>query len=272
MEKYFGEHGGRQLDIESHVDMVKANIKQGLSCVVKENDENWLSEFNEGLDHLSRLEEQLRGKEKDYVEITCNLLLSIIALRNKSNTKHTRNILKALAQDSSLCADLEEIEKNVDKDTLKNNICNIGCYALSILDKLENTLTIPQQLVSSTRLNSAETFDVPDSNSKIGSVGPTQFSAVGNVVNINIAGEVNYYSTLLVGNVKGLTRDILEKLHDEDTENIEEIMDLCDEIIARPEPEFGWLKERVEQLISLTSHIGTIAGVLQKLKTLFGLE
>ena len=154
MEKSFGEHSGRQLDIESHVDRVKAHIKQGISCVVKENDENWLSEFNEGLFCLSRLEEQLRGDEKDYVEITCNLLLSIIALRNKSNIIYTRNILKELAQNSSLCADLEEIEKNVDKVTLKNNVCNIGYYALCILDELENTLTIPQQLVSSTRLNS----------------------------------------------------------------------------------------------------------------------
>ena len=196
MEKSFGEHNGRQLDIESHVDKVKAHIKQGLSCVVKESDENWLSEFNEGLFHLSWLEEHVRGKEKDYVKITCNLLLSIIALRNKSNTIYTINILKELAQDSSLCADLEEIEKNVDKVTLKDNICDIGYYALSILDKLENTLTIPQQLISSTRLNSPGTFDVPDSNSKIGSVGPTQVSAVGNVVNINIAGVVNYYSTL----------------------------------------------------------------------------
>ena len=271
MEKSFGEHSGRQPDIESYVDSVKAHVKQGLSCVVKESDENWLSEFNEGLYQLSWLEEQLRGKEKDYVEITCNLLLSIIALRNKSNTKYTRNILKELAQDSSLCADLEEIEKNVGNDTLKNNIYNIGYFTLSILNKLENTLIIPQQLISSTRLHSAETFDVPDSNSKIGSVGSIQFAAGGNVVNINIAGEVNYYSTL-VGNVKELTRNILEKLHDEDTENIEEIMELCDEIIERPEPKLGWLGERVEKLISLTSHIGTIAGVLQKLKTLFGLE
>ena len=271
MEKSFGEHGGRQLDIESHVDKVKANIKQGLSCVVKESDENWLSEFNEGLYQLAWLEEQLRGKEKEYVEVTCNLLLSIIALHNKSNTKHTRNILKELAQDSSLCADLEEIEKNVDKVTLKDNICDIGYYALSMLDKLESTLTIPQQLISSTRLNSPGTFDVPDSNSKIGSIGSIQFSAGGNLVNINIAGEVNYYSTL-VGNVKDLTRDILEKLHDEDTENIEEIMDLCTEIIERPMPKLGWLQERVEKLMPLTSHIGTIAGVLQKLKTLTGLE
>lgn len=34
----------------------------------------------------------------------------------------------------------------------------------------------------------------------------------------------------------------------------------------------SWLGERVEELILLTSHIGTIAGVLQKLKTLTGLE
>ena len=244
MEKSFGEHGGMQLDIESRVDRVKAHIKQGLSCVIKENDENWLSEFNEGLSHLPWLEEQLRGKEKEYVEITCNLLLSIIALRNKSNTKHTRNILKELAQDSSLCADLEEIEKNVDKVTLKDNICNIGYFTLSILNKLENTLIIPQQLISSTRLHSAETFDVPDSNSKIGSIGSIQFSAGGNLVNINIAGEVNYYSTL-VGNVKDLTRDILEKVHDENIENKEEIMDLCEEIIERPTPKLTWLGERV---------------------------
>ena len=272
MEKSFGEHGGRQLDIESHVDRVKAHIKQGLSCVVKESDENWLYEFNEGLYHLSWLEEQLRGKEKDYVEITCNLLLSIIALHNKSNTKHTRNILKALAQDSSLCADLEEIEKNVDKDTLKDNICDIGYYALSMLDKLESTLTIPQQLISSTRLNSPETFGVASSNSKIESIGSLQVSAGGDVVlkNINITGEVNYPT--LVGNVKDLTRDILEKVHDENIENKEEIMDICEEIIERPTPKLAWLGERVEKLILLTSHIGTIAGVLQKLKTLTGLE
>lgn len=218
MEKSFGEHSGRQLDIESHVDRVKANIKQGLSCVVRESDENWLSEFNEGLYQLSWLEEQLRGKEKEYVEVTCNLLLSIIALRNKSNTIYTRNILKELAQDRSLCADLEEIEKNVDEVTLKDNIYNIGCYALSILDKLENTLTIPRQLISSTRLNSPETFGVSSSNSKIESIGSLQVSAGGNVVlkNINIAAEVNYPA--LVGNVKDLTRDILEKVYDEDTE------------------------------------------------------
>lgn len=266
MVEPFGEHSDRQLDIESHVDRVKANIKQGLSCVIKENDENWASEFNEGLSHLTWLEEHVRGKEKEYVEITCNLLYSIIGLRNKSNNRYTRNILKELAQDSSLCADLEEIEKNVDKDTLKNNIYNIGCYALSILDKLENTLTIPQQLISSTRFNSPETFDVPDSNSKIGYIGSIQFPAGGNVVNINIAGEVNYYSTL-VGNVRDLTRDILEKIHNEDTENKEEIMNLGKEIIESPMPKLGWLEEKVEKFILLTSHIGTIAGVLQKLKT-----
>lgn len=272
MEKSFGEHSGRQLDIESHVDRVKAHIKQGLYCVVKESDENWLSEFNDGLSHLSWLEEQLRGKEKEYVEITCNLLLSIIALRNKSNNRYTRDILKELAKDSLLCADLEEIEKNVDKDTLKNNIYDIGRYALSILDKLENTLTIPQQLVSSTRFNSPETFGVSSSNSKIESISSLQVSAGGNVVleNINIAGEVNYHT--FVGNVKELTRDILEKIHDEDTEKKEEIMDICEEIIERPMPKLAWLGERVEELILLTSHIGTIAGVLQKLKTLIGLE
>ena len=272
MEKSFGEHGGMQLDIESRVDRVKAHIKQGLSCVIKENDENWLSEFNEGLSHLPWLEEQLRGKEKEYVEITCNLLLSIIALRNKSNTKHTRNILKELAQDSSLCADLEEIEKNVDKNTLKNNICNIGYFALSILDKLGNTLTIPQQPISSTRLNSPETFGVSSSNSKIGSISSIQVSAGGNAVlkNINITGEVNSFA--LVGTVRDLIRDILEKLHDEDTENKEEIMNLGKEIIERPRPKLGWLEERVEKFILLTSHIGTIAGVLQKLKTVIGLE
>ena len=271
MEKSFGEHSGRQLDIESHVDRVKAHIKQGLSCVIKEKDEKWLSEFNEGLYQLSWLEEQLRGKEKDYVEITCNLLLSIIALRNKSNTKHTRNILKELAQDSSLCADLEEIEKNVSKDTLKNNIYNIGYFALSILDKLENTLIIPQQLISSTRLNSPETFGVSSSNSKIESIGSLQVSAGGNVVlkNINIAGEVNYYA--FVGNVRDLTRDILEKIHDENTEKKEKIMDLCKEIIERPMPKLGWLEERVEKLILLTSKIGIVAEILQKLKILIGL-
>lgn len=270
MIKPFGGHSDRQLDIESHVDRIKAHIKQGLSCVIKEKDEKWLSEFNEGLYQLSWLEEQLRGKEKDYVEITCNLLLSIIALRNKSNTKHTRNILKELAQDSSLCAGLEEIDKNFNKNTLKSNICNIGYFALSILDKIENTLIIPQQFISSTRLHSAETFGVSGSNFE--SIGSFQVSAGGDVFfkNVNIAGEVNSYA--FVGNVRDLTRDILEKIHDEDTEKKGEIMNLCEEIIERPRPKLSWLEERVEKLILLTSHIGTMAGVLQKLKTLFGLE
>lgn len=49
-------------------------------------------------------------------------------------------------------------------------------------------------------------------------------------------------------------------------------MNLGKEIIERPRPKLGWLEERVEQFILLTSHIGTIAGILQKLKTLIGLE
>lgn len=219
MVKPFGEYSDRQLDIESHIDRVKAHIKQGLSCVIKENDENWVSEFNEGLSHLTWLEEHVRGKEKDYVKLTCNLLFSIIGLRNKSNTSYTRSILKELAQDSPLCADLEEIEKNVENDTLENNIHKIGYFALSILGNLEYTLVLPQQLISSTRLHSPETFDVPDSNQKSESIGFFQVSAGRDVTikNINIAGEVNYYSEI-VGNVRDLTRDILEKIHDEDIE------------------------------------------------------
>lgn len=110
------------------------------------------------------------------------------------------------------------------------------------------------------------------SNSKIESIGSLQVLAGGDVVlkNINITGEVNYPT--LVGNVKDLTRDILEKVHDENIENKEEIMDLCEEIIERPTPKLAWLGERVEELILLTSRIGTIAGVLQELKTLTGLE
>jgi len=273
MEKSFGEYGGRQLDIESRVDRVKAHIKQGLSCVVKENDENWLSEFNEGLSHLTWLEEHVRGKEKDYVKLTCNLLYSIIGLRNESNNSYTRNILKELAQDSPLCADLDEIEKNVENDTIENNIHKIGYFALNILGNLEYTLIIPQQLISSTRLHSPETFDVPDSNQKSESTASFQVSAGRDVVlkDIIIAGEVNHYSEI-VGNVRELTRDILEKIQDEDIEKKEEIMNLGKEIIERPRPKFGWLGEKVEKFILLTSHVGTIAGVLQKLKTVIGLE
>ena len=56
------------------------------------------------------------------------------------------------------------------------------------------------------------------------------------------------------------------------SEKKEEIMNLGKEIIERPRPKFGWLGEKVEKFILLTSHVGTIAGVLQKLKTVIGLE